>query len=109
MNKVKHTQGPWAINIVNPYNIQIRAKLPRNNEFEYSVAILSGWDAQEKGANARLIAAAPDLLEALRGISERCGPYNDNGGWPDELPHERQILNTIGETARAAIAKAEGK
>ena len=41
-------------------------------------------------ANARLIAAAPDLLEALKTIVSHCDKYSL-------------------EKARAAIAKAEGK
>jgi hypothetical protein len=47
-------------------------------------------------ANARLIAAAPELLEALKRIDEMCAaPPNFSDA-------------TMQEIARAAIAKAEG-
>jgi hypothetical protein len=57
------------------------------------------WDneAGDKGtylANARLIAAAPDLLEALKAIIA-------DGVHSDVVPH-------LQDKARAAIAKAEG-
>ena len=65
--------------------------------------------AEEVESNARLIAAAPDLLEALVDI---LGPLNicsDNSNVRDDecLP----VDMTMGELrkARAAIAKATGK
>jgi hypothetical protein len=57
----------------------------------------SSVDEETTSANARLIAAAPDLLEALRGLAYP-GAYE---GQPSES--ERIAA------ARAAIAKAEGK
>jgi hypothetical protein len=54
-----------------------------------------GWDHVERQsayANARLIAAAPELLEALKGLCEVHVP--GVGRW---------------DAARAAIAKAEGE
>ena len=61
----------------------------------------SGWD--EAGANARLIAAAPDLLQALRACvkdMEGLLGLSDFGN-----PTEEDFPLAI---ARAAIAKAEG-
>jgi hypothetical protein len=49
-------------------------------------------------ANAKLIAAAPDMLEALKQIEPSLG----RGYAPDGSP-------TLGDIARAAIAKAEGQ
>lgn len=75
-----HTPGPWQVIGSTVYGNALRARLPHN------------------GADARLIAAAPDLLEALREIADqaeyrlRKGP--DNG--------DEQTLRI----ARAAIAKA---
>jgi hypothetical protein len=48
-------------------------------------------------ANARLIAAAPDLLDALRHVVDVFGPINDSVGGKGALMQ-----------ARAAIAAAEG-
>ena len=55
--------------------------------------------------DATLIAAAPDLLAALKALCTEVGKL----GWRTSLPpdsprHPTQLLNT----ARAAIAKAEG-
>jgi hypothetical protein len=57
-------------------------------------------DFDECRANARLIAAAPELLEALR----RIGEYTGKG--PCTTPWQR-IVEDVGQLARAAIAKAE--
>jgi len=92
----KHTPGPWT---VNPYcndGAEVRAIAP---VAWCSVATTVGSsgsqsiDAAEARANARLIAAAPDLLAAL----ERLFRW---GSWPSE-EHKQDM-----ESARAAIAKA---
>ena len=59
-------------------------------------------DDKEISANARLIAAAPDLLEALKRIM----PYAHDGASIRDIDRSEQpeFVN-----ARAAIAKAEGK
>lgn len=82
MDKLKHTPGPWKIEYNDP-------------EEEYWVT-RPHYDAGPAKIiynieDARLIAAAPDLLEALEGVM-----YWDNGKpeW---------------ETARAAIDKATGE
>lgn len=83
----KHTQGPWV------------AALDRNSRpivrgpGKWQIA--DGWHTPDGNgwANARLIAAAPDLLEALVAVLNYCV---DDEGQP-----------TIA-TARAAIAKATG-
>ena len=89
MNKAKHTPGPWAI-----VNREIRGPA----ESGVIVARIPEWgvaaDAPDPfAANARLLAAAPDLLEALHTI------IRQPGFEPDE-PYGVQAL--------AAIAKAEG-
>lgn len=54
-------------------------------------------------ANARLIAAAPDLLEALKNLSEAC--------WAADIEGDLSSLvsGSLLNAADAAIAKAEGK
>ncbi len=51
-------------------------------------------------ANARLIAAAPELLEALRGFVDGAGEIGD----PDVLLIDARTY----ETARALLAKIDG-
>ena len=53
-------------------------------------------------ANARLIAAAPDLLRALQAMVNHFGVLEDN-----ELVHKTARSAT--KKAKAAIAKAKGK
>ena len=80
------TQGKWEINeygILNADGMEL-GKVYFNDVDEDSLA--------ESEANARLIAAAPELLEALKGLTE------------DDLFSTKYM-----DMAREAIAKAEGK
>lgn len=89
------TPGPWGLSraievwvMAGPLHV---ATIPRAGDGDWSEA------------NARLIAAAPDLLEALRDAA-------------DEIEHLRKYANNNGamiddercDYARAAIAKATG-
>jgi hypothetical protein len=58
----------------------------------------------EGEANARLIAAAPDLLKAL----EECITNDGAPAWNDKMMAFRR-LHAISDIARAAIAKAKGE
>jgi len=58
-------------------------------------------DEEEREANAQLIKAAPDMLEALKQTTDQIEADNDSSGLDG-----RGAL--VGK-ARAAIAKAEGK
>lgn len=62
----------------------------------YAVCFVLGKDGQEQ-ADARLIAAAPDMLAALKLF------VHDYGMWGQEL----QLTGNALRAARAAIAKAE--
>ena len=64
-----------------------------------SVCVLQNTQSQHYQANARLIAAAPDLLAALEEIASHDPDHCLDGGC-DEV---------FREIARAAIAKAEGE
>ena len=92
MTQVKHTPGPWRLvwwgNEAYPYPLSILAE----ND--------GAWIARDghvsSDANARLIAAAPDMLEALRGMLRLAEAANVS---------ERIICHE----ARAAIARATGE
>ncbi len=64
--KTTHTPGPWNVNIP-PHKFPIYAAHPANR-FAYVATTPrdDGLTDAERDANARLIAAAPELLEALR-------------------------------------------
>ena len=85
----KHTPGPWEWN---KYGALL-------HEDEIVLGIDGGCRRCDypNEANARLIAAAPDLLEALTLLESTCGE-----GW-------LEMNNPIRVLARAAIAKAKGE
>jgi hypothetical protein len=92
-----HTPGPWSVSIEpDKYDtgrdeIRVLAEEDRNHpQGPLTVSRINQHLAGESVANARLIAAAPDLLEALRGLI-------------DQL--EAAGIHIPGE----AIAKAEGR
>ena len=92
----KHTPGPWA----HTGNGDITG-IEDNGFGRGSVDVCSVYLRTVKGrteANARLIAAAPDLLEALKGALEH---------WP--VPSSICKDRPAYEAARAAIKKAGGE
>ena len=92
MSETKHTPGPWVVK-------SARSGFYIESQFDVIVDSLDEfgrYGAIDDEANARLIAAAPELLEALEG----CIDLMDNGGtWSLEDQ----------AAARAAIAKAKGE
>lgn len=94
-----HIPGPWVIERV-PGGWGVRAP-----SWGY-VAIhddssLPHWNEGQE-ANRRLIAAAPELLEALEGIAN----HYDMDGYGDKA--WKDLALEMADLARAAIAKATG-
>ena len=82
----ERTPGPWYI-----HGIQ-------SQDVEVAVVYTPRGVREVREANARLIAAAPDLLEALESmLSEHCGQNNHEC---DDIVHD---------LARTALAKAKGE
>jgi len=94
----KHTPGPWqACAGLGAWNVTTIGK-PRTFNI---CAINTNRVGQE--ANARLIASAPDLLEALKvALNELHHPGAFNHSNPHDAPEVTEYLE-------AAIAKAEGR
>lgn len=113
--KATHTPGPWFVfagreGIFNNCDVIVSAHV------EDAIVCAMGHDMPEIASNARLIAAAPELLAALKAVTEhmdraggdayampecpwcKAGPDGDHHGSDCELV-----------AARAAIAKAEGR
>jgi hypothetical protein len=103
-----HTPGPWSVgedNVGDGCNIRdangnrvAHTATSRNHGTEKI-------DPAEAKANARLIAAAPDLLKALKELLDA------SEASPDDLPaHEYEsIVADAHNRARAALSRAEGK
>ena len=92
--KVTHTAGPWELCNKGDYG-----------DFDGNSRVILGDDRRlavvhvsddETDANARLIAAAPDLLEACKDAL-------------DALYHAEDTMEPLRESLRAAISKAEGR
>lgn len=99
MPKLKHTPGPWALGeLLDPGdNTKHVAIIQREGVTQGAVCLVSSvnlFDAQD-AANAHLIAAAPELLAALRRL---VSAYSY-----DNIPSVADALRE----ARAALAKAE--
>jgi hypothetical protein len=106
----QHTQAPWTVS-----EAEIEALVdPENSQTYYApvCSIDTEWGDEIWKANARLIASAPELLEALKKSEQRiiqlCETVNvlskKTGGI------ERKVrVEDFADVARAAIAKATGE
>ena len=97
MSQAKHTPGPWEWDgRVWQYDEQEEAPWLVQAPWHdiKSKAVLSGSIRCNTEADARLIAASPDLLEALKGLLE--------------ITDFHELFGSKTESARAAIAKATG-
>ena len=97
--KDKHTPGPWRV--VN------KPRLSSLEVYAGDTAICELWrraDRAAEHATAQLIAAAPDLLEALKAINEAACYVTE-----EDPSNQRMGLLLIGTIARDVIAKAEGR
>lgn len=101
MNQLKHTPGPWSVFAEEGETVRPGIDSESQEEGGAGFSIIMYGDAEdecgihgrtdeEAEANARLVAAAPDMLEALR------------------LCVQLQDLGAV-DAARAAIAKATRK
>lgn len=99
----KHTPGPWEAKL-NPYNDNASEVYARNGCLVVAVCG-TGDEAME---NARLIAAAPDLLEALHELQVRASHINNLQHAGIKIgPAAWSDLYESCNKAKAAIAKAE--
>lgn len=96
---MKHTPGPWGQHSIF-YHIN-----GADNEGICEVRT-TYRTKPEAEANARLIAASPELLESLKEISGCMRSWFDEFGGRDE--HQAVVLNTLIKNAEKAIAKATG-
>lgn len=106
MNEAKHTPGPWWVEVDTDPEASWERKWPTIHAEKYEVVGCEGLygDYETDMANARLIAAAPDLLDALQGIIG----YFDSG---NNVPVSQATIKARSDevkSARAAIAKATG-
>ena len=86
----EHTPGPWRVE----NQVEHRAIVAANGQ-PVASTLLAGRTIKTADADARLIAAAPEMLAALETSLLYFGPASD------DFPIKKQI--------RAALAKAKGE
>lgn len=96
----KHTPGPWHIDDASYGQIVCS----RTSD----VAVVRNTGGLPHHGNARLIAAAPELLEALRDALAAMEHMGDVMNGMDIVTDEDEAHFPAFAKARAAIAKAEG-
>lgn len=98
MSTAQHTPGPWFAS--RKYEVGPRSDAD-DQSFGMIVPLAYAYGVNRE-ANARLIAAAPDLLEALGELME----------WEEEIAADLGVHTSSAKPmlakARAAIAKAKG-
>lgn len=82
----KHTPGPWRVDGGKLEGLTVRAGA-------MAIATIPGYGVGVRNDNARLIAAAPELLEALKFVMSA---------------HGEQLESAFAQ-AHEAITKAEGR
>jgi len=104
VEKTKHTPGPWTLSARPTYQSENdKAFWFRdvvNEPRTVRIARVSGVGEDRAMANARLIAAAPDLLEACEVLLKAAPEL-----WGDDIEKWPRLMDRV----EAAIAKAEGR
>ena len=92
----QHTPGPWHVE-------------PSPDRVHFDIRV-DGVHLPLTAANARLIAAAPDLLRLAREAAENATIVADLLATPGEASKAElvSVITALGAGARAAITKAEG-
>ena len=104
----KHTPGPWR-------NEHDFASICKDNQTLARLYYGEGRSEFESEANAKLMAAAPEMLEALEAIVEHAKSMQDawdtDGNQPNTKMHGLAVClnNRAGDLIEKAIAKAKGE
>lgn len=101
-----HTPGPWFIRDMHPERCTLNIGTRSDDPYDGEVAVIYRALSPHSEADARLIAAAPELLEALKQSRHELSCLNLEADGAQKLnsPATR-VLDQI----NAAIAKAEGR
>jgi hypothetical protein len=111
MDKPGYTPGPWHVGLVDETSV-----LSADRETVALCCDRYEDDPERKAADARLIAAAPDLVEALRDLSIFYGDdtearevlRSDFTGPEPLLMDDDALRESVWNNAREALSKAGG-
>lgn len=93
---MKHTPGPWNLGAKRsggglPIAIDIWSNAPMKGIAVVQECRTHGMSSEELLANARLVAAAPEILTALKSILAGIMDCDDPYGYPGVLEAEKAI------------------
>lgn len=109
MDEAKHTPGPWKARFEEAYYVTGpdlgRVAMMMNLKGAHGLG--GRRSGEESAANCRLIAAAPDMLDALRDALRFVADQEDvsDGADGQQVPNRAMSL---AQTLRAVIEKAGG-
>lgn len=100
-----HTPGSWEVDQALDTGGFARLQVIATASSTGRICVLSR--TEEDQANARLIAAAPELLELVRDLlnAHEGAVYASDDPFPDDLRHSAEWVERI----RAVFAKMEGR
>lgn len=107
----KHTPGPWTV-AADPdsendvYYAVFAEDGISDARFEDDFIAVTNLNHANNEANARLIAAAPDLLAVLKAFSDYV--HQEQSATDGAVTYSTTVINHWDFLARAAIAKATG-
>jgi hypothetical protein len=114
-----HTPGPWEVELIVGLPRVISDSTKSNCRCVADLHIDEGVGAlktkeglrDEIAANARLIAAAPDMLEALRSVEQMIDESFSKFNWGASFLNANAIrlLNEVPIKVAKTIARAEGR
>ena len=106
---VQHTPGPWHVNSSIPHEV-VAEDGDLGVASTFGLSLMSGGSTLEAewDANARLIAAAPDLLEALERILPEIEDEIEQRSTSGNNEYWRQLA-VLRDLARHAVARARGE
>ena len=111
MNTDTHTPGPWHMGAGNGsgsiFADNGRTRLETGGTTLYPIAQIGrGWNEEEDEANARLVAAAPEMLAALESLAVGLSPASVD--LQRENGNLAALCRVCREIAENALAKAKG-
>jgi len=97
---MNYTKGEWNVTRNNLSKVTLPSKLTVRSNTGCPIAILT--DSERSIADAHLIAAAPDLYEACKGLEKVFELTKANSQWRSSYADQKV------EAMEQALAKAEG-
>ncbi len=101
MTAAQHTPGPWRVGDREPY---VEVWGPRGM---HGSPIIASMENEPRDENARLIAASPDMADAIKGLIGLCQMIRNRDDCPAEirqaLTHNHRIIAGYEAISKAGI------